>query len=112
MTNFQMLDLLDKAIAKDTEDDHVLLMKEGVLTLEGRIVPTKLNLMSGAYASDLLDSVVEADMYAQEVLAYIESLQQQNQYMGIYYYLLSLIMALEMDIPYLFMQLPSRADIL
>lgn len=68
--------------------------------------------MSGAYASKLMDAFVEADMNPQEVLAYVESLQQQNQYMGIYYFLLYLFSALEMEIPYLFMQLPSNMEVL
>ncbi len=45
-------------------------------------------------------------------MAYIESLHQQNQYMGIYYFLLYLFAALEMEIPYLFMQLPSHKEVL
>lgn len=110
--NFQMIDLLEKAIDKDLENDKVILTKEGVLTSENQIVLNKLNLMSGAYASNLMDAIVEADMNSQEVLAYIEGLHQQNQYMGIYYFLLYLFAALEMDVPYLFMQLPSHTEVL
>ena len=86
--NFQMIDLLDKAIDQDLEIDKEILTKEGVLTTENQIVLNKLNLMSGAYASKLMDAIVEADMNPHEVLDYIESLQQQNQYIGIYYFLL------------------------
>ncbi|HNZ62989.1 MAG TPA: hypothetical protein PKH23_01480 [Bacillota bacterium] len=68
-------------------------MKEGVLTSENRIVKNKLNLMSGAYTS-MLDTIVEADMDPQEVIEHIESLYQQNQHMGIYYFLLYLFAAL------------------
>jgi hypothetical protein len=85
--NIQMLDLLDKAIDQDSEYDKALPIKEGVLTSENRIVKNKLNLMSGAYASSLLDAIVETDMNPQEVIEYIESLHQQNQNMGIYYFL-------------------------
>lgn len=112
MMNFQMLDLLDKAIAQDTDDDLALLTKEGVVTPDGQIVRNKLNLMSGAYTSDLLDNVVEANMNTTEVIEYIEGMQQQNQYMGIYFFLLSLFSALEMDVPYLFIQLPSKSEVL
>ena len=45
-------------------------------------------------------------------MAYIENLHQQNQYMGIYYFLLYLFAALEMDVLYLFMQLLNYTDIL
>lgn len=110
--NFQMLDLLDKAIDQDTEYDQAMLTKEGVLTPEKQIVKNKLNLMSGAYASNLLDAIVEADMNPQEVIEYIESLHQQTQYMGIYYFLLYLFAALEMDVPYLYMQLPRDLEAL
>ena len=68
--------------------------------------------MSGAYASNLLDAIVEADMDPQEVIEYIGNLHQQNQYMGAYYFLLYLFTALEMDIPYLYMQLPRNPEAL
>jgi len=110
--NFQMIDLLEKAIDKDFENDKAILTKEGVLTSENRVVLNKLNLMSGAYTSSLVEAIIEADMNPQEVLAYIESLHQQNQYMGIYYFLLYLFAALEMEIPYLFMQLPNNKEVL
>ncbi|MHB1315316.1 MAG: hypothetical protein ACYCX2_07520 [Christensenellales bacterium] len=110
--NFQMLDLLDKAIDQDSEYDKAILIKEGVLTSENRIVKNKLNLMSGAYASSLLDAIVEADMNPQEVIEYAEGLHQQNQYMGVYYFLLYLFAALEMDIPYLYLQLPRSPEAL
>lgn len=109
--NFQMIDLLDKAIDQGLEIDKEILTKEGVLTTENQIVINKLNLMSGSYASKLMDAIVEADMNPQEVLANIESLHQQNQYMGIYYFLLYLFAALEIEIPYLFMQLPSHTEV-
>jgi hypothetical protein len=48
--NFQMLDLLDKAIDRATEYDEAILIKEEVLTSKNRIVRNKLNLMFGAYA--------------------------------------------------------------
>jgi len=107
-----MIDLLEKAIDKDFENDKAILTKEGVLTSENRVVLNKLNLMSGVYTSGLVEAIVEADMNPHEVLDYIESLQQQNQYIGIYYFLLYLFAALEMEIPYLFMQLPSNTRVL
>lgn len=110
--NFQMIDLLEKAIDKDFENDKAILTKEGVLNSENHIVLNKLNLMSGAYASDLMDAIIEADMNPSEILAYIENLLQQNQYIGIYYFLLYLFAALEMKIPYLFMQLPINTEVL
>lgn len=51
-------------------------------------------------------------MDLQEVATYLDRLQEQNQYMGIYYFLLYLFAALGMDIPYLFMQLPSHTKVL
>jgi hypothetical protein len=110
--NFQMLDFLDKIIAQDFEDDNALLIKEGVLTSDGQMVLNKINLMTGAYASNLADGILEADMDLQEVVTHMESLQEQNQYMGIYYFLLYLFAALELDIPYLFMQLPSHTQVM
>lgn len=109
--NFQMLGL-DKAIDQDSEYDKAMLIKEGVLTSENRIVKNELNLTSGAYASSLLDAILEADMNPQVVIEYIESLHQQNQHMGIYHFLLYLFAALEMDAPYLFMQLPHNPAII
>lgn len=110
--NYQMIDLLDKVIDQDLKNDKEMLKKEGVLSSENQIVINKLNLMSGVYASDLMDTIIEADMNPQEVLTYIVSLNHQNQYMGIYYFLLYLFAALEMEIPYLFMQLPCNINVL
>lgn len=110
--NYQMLDYLDKIIAQDLEGDSALLTKEGVYSSDGQIVLNKINLMAGAYASKLADRIQEADMNLQEIVAYLEQLQKQNQYMGIYYFLLYLFAALEMDIPYLFMQLPGHTQVL
>lgn len=110
--NFQMLDFLDKIVAQDFEGDSALLTNEGVLTSNGQMVLNKINLMTGTYASSLADRILEADMDLQEVVTHMDSLQEQNQYMGIYFFLLYLFAALEMDIPYLFMQLPSNMKVL
>jgi hypothetical protein len=88
------------------------LTKEGVLASNGQMVLNKINLMTGTYASNLADGILEADMDLQEVITHMESLQEQNQYMGIYFFLLYLFAALEMDILYLFMQLPSHTQVL
>jgi hypothetical protein len=47
--NYQIIDLLDKAIAGNAESDIAILTKEGVLTKEGQIDQNKLNLMTGTY---------------------------------------------------------------
>lgn len=96
--NYQMVDYLDKIIAQDFEGDTALFTKEGVLSPDGRIVLDKINLMTGAYASNLADGILEADMDLQEVVVHLERLQEQNQYMGIYYFLLYLFASLRMDI--------------
>lgn len=110
--NFQLLDFLDKIIAQDFEDDNALLIKEGVLTSNGLMVLNKINLMTGTYASNLADGILEVDMDLLEVITHMESLQEKNQYVGIYYFLLYLFAALELEIPYLFMQLPSHTQVM
>lgn len=110
--NFEMIDLLDKVIDTDTEPDLAMLQAEGVLNPDGEIVKNKLNLMTGAYADDLLNAIEEVDMNPQEVIGYIEALYQNNQYMGVFYFLLYLFTAVEMKPPYLFMILPRRDDAL
>lgn len=106
--NFEMIDLLDKAIDKDIEYDKILLRNEGVLTGNGEIVKNKLNLMTGAYATNLLDAIEEADMSVQEIIEHVERLYQGNQLTGVFYFLLYLITALGIELPYLYMQLPSH----
>ena len=110
--NYQMLDFLEKIISDDIETDNVILKKEGVLTIDDSISQNKINLMSGAYASKLIDNIIESDMRLHEILSYIEKLQKQNQYMGIYILLLYMFSAFEMEIPYLFMQLSTHKDAL
>ncbi len=112
LLNYQMLDYLDKNVAQDFESDNTLLIKEGVLSSNGQMVLNKINLMTGAYASNLAVGILEADMDLQEVVTYLEHLKEQNQCMGIYYFLLYLFAALEMDIPYLFMPLTSHLQVL
>ncbi len=51
-------------------------------------------------------------MDLQEAITYLEQLQKQNQYMGIYYFLFHFFTALQMDLPYLFMQLPSHTQVI
>ncbi len=110
--NYQMLDYLDKVVAQDFESDNTLLIKEGVMSTDGDIVLNKINLITGAYASNLADRILEADIDLQEAITYLEQLQEQNQYMGIYYFLFHLFAALQMDLPYLFIQLPSHTKVL
>lgn len=110
--NFEMIDLLDKAIDTDTEQDMAMLHSEGVLSSGGEIVENKLNLMTGAYAADLMNAIKEVDMNPQEVIGYFEILCQNNQYMGVFYFLLYLFAAVEMQLPYLFMILSRREDAL
>jgi len=110
--NYQMLDYLDKVVTQDFESDNTLLIKEGVLSTDGDIVLNKINLMTGAYASNLAYRILEADMDLQEAITYLEQLQKQDQYIGIYYFLLHLFAALQMDLPYLFMQIPSNTQVL
>ena len=73
--NFQMIDLLDKIVAQDFEGDHILQTKEGVLSSNGEVGFNKINLMTGAYASNLANGILEADMDLQEVVTYLEQLQ-------------------------------------
>lgn len=110
--NFEMIDLLDKAIDTNVEPDLAMLHAEGVFSVDGEIVKNKLNLMTGAYASELIDSIEEADMNPQEVIGHIETLYQQNQLMAVFYFLLYLFTAVSMEPPYLFMILIRREDAL
>jgi len=55
--NYIMIDLLNKVIDQDLENDKEVITKEGVLTTENQIVHSKINLMTGAYASVLVDTI-------------------------------------------------------
>lgn len=110
--NYQMIDLLDKTIAKDQKNDRVTLCKEGVISPQGQADGNKLNLMAGALAGELLDNLADVGMKVQDVIEHIETLYKRNEFMGIYYFLLALIEALGMEVPYLFMQLSGSPDVL
>jgi len=110
--NYKMIDLLDKVVDPDKELDNELLIKEGVISSDGKIELTKINLMTGAFTYAMMDLIEEVDMDQVELLNYIENLYNKNQYMGIYCFLLYLFEALEMEVPYLFMQLPSNTQVL
>jgi hypothetical protein len=112
LMDYELLDLLDKVIDDDLEADKELLIKDGVLTVDGQIVRTKINLMTGAFVSTLVDAIIEADMNPQRVLVYLNELRQQYQHIGIYYFLLCLFRALEVEIPYLFILMPRHIEAL
>lgn len=110
--NYKMIDLLDKAVESDNEKDKEVLRDEGVLTSDNQIVANKINLMSGAFVADLMGHMEEADMNTGEVLSHVKILYRNKQYMGIYYFLLYLFEAVEIQIPYLFMQMPAHEEAL
>ena len=92
--NFQIIDLIDKFVSKDSEYDFLVLMKEGVLSTEGQISLNKLNLMTGALVSDLMDSIANVEINAQELTDHIVHLVKQNEYMGCYYFQTPLVLSL------------------
>jgi hypothetical protein len=111
MMNYEMLDLLDKAIEKCGVDDIELLKTEGII-VDNQINVNKVNLMVGAYASDLVDCMMNAEMNPFEAISHLENLFEENQFMGMYYFILSLINALGLETPYLYMQLPADKSLL
>jgi hypothetical protein len=100
--NYQMIDFLEKVFADDYINFRTILVKEGVLTSDNQVVVNKINLMTGAYASTLIDEIIDADMNQLEILSHIKMLYAQKQYYGVYYFLLYLFNALEIEVPYLF----------
>ena len=56
--------------------------------------------------------MADVGMKVQDVMEHIEALYKRNEVMGIYYFLLALVEALDMEVPYLFMQLSGFPDVL
>jgi hypothetical protein len=110
--NYEMIDLLEKTIDTNIEADLAMLKAKGFLSSDGQIEKNKLNLMTGAYVVDLMDTIIEADLNAQEVIVHIETLYIGNQFMAIFYFLLYLFAALDMQFPYLFIVFPRQVDAL
>lgn len=65
--NYSILDHLEIMTSKDKVEWCAKLVKEGVLDQAGTVNANKMNLMSGASVSPLLDAMQEADMNINEV---------------------------------------------
>ena len=59
--NYKMIDLLDKVIDPDKEMHKDLLIKVGVISSDGKIELTKVNLMTGAFTYVMMDLIEEVD---------------------------------------------------
>ena len=59
--NYKMIDLLDKVIDPDKEMHKDLLIKVGVISSDGKIELTKMNLMTGAFTYVMMDLIEEVD---------------------------------------------------
>ena len=80
-----------------------MLVKEGVLDLDGLMNVNKLNLMAGAFTSSLVDTMREEEMNINEVYARFMQLHEKGETHAMYYLLCLIFSSLEMDLPYLFL---------
>ena len=110
--NFSVLDHLEIMTSKDNTEWCQKLVKEGVLDHEGTVNANKLNLMSGASVSPLLDAMQEADMNINEVFEHFKKLHDHNDFHAMYYLVYIIYSALEIDLPYLFLALSCNESVL
>lgn len=110
--NYSVLDHLEIFTSKNNLEWCEKLVKEGVLDQAGSVNANKLNLMSGASVSSLLDAMQEADMSINEVYEHFKELHGQSEFKSMYYLLYIIYSALEIDLPYLFLALSCNESVL
>ena len=78
--NYSVLDHLEILTSKNNVEWCEKLVKEGVLDQAGTVNANKLNLMSGASVSSLLDAMQEADMNINEVYEHFNELHGHSDF--------------------------------
>lgn len=106
--NLMMIDLMEKAIANDTQEDLRVLMKEGIITDGGTADLVAVNLLVGERSAEIVDIMVENDVDIVELLEGMKRLMCAGEVMGAYFFLFYLFATMEIPVPRLFMQLPAH----
>lgn len=110
--NYALLDHLEIFMSRDTGELVNKLIKEGVANTQGEISADKLNLMTGAFVSSLLDAMQEADIDINEVHERFKQLHSRGDVYAMYYLLYLIFAMMEIDLPYLFLAVSANEAVL
>jgi hypothetical protein len=110
--NYALLDHLEIFMSRDTGEWVNKLIKEGVANTQGEINADKLNLLTGAFVSSLLDAMREADIDINEVHERFKQLHSHGDVHAMYYLLYLIFATLEIDLPYLFLAVSANETVL
>jgi hypothetical protein len=110
--NYTLLDHLEVFTSRDDEKWHDMLVREGVYDQNGMIQANKLNLMTGAFTSSLVNAMREEEMNVIEVYDRFRQLHEKNEVHAMYYLLYLIFATLEIDLPYLFLAVGAEEAVL
>lgn len=106
--DWEKIELLQKAIEPERPHDFEMLEANGLCTQSGEINDMIISMLAGEYVSKLVDTLISEDVETKPLLLCMTVMLQDEDYMGIYFFLLYLFSAVEMEHPRLFLQLPAN----
>lgn len=112
MMNYSLLDHLEVFTSRDDEKWHDMLVREGVLDQNGMTQANKLDLMTGAFTSSIVDAMREEEMNISEVYDRFRQLHEKNEIHAMYFLLYLVFATLEIDLPYLFLAIGAEENVL
>lgn len=106
--DWEKIELLQKAVEPKRPHDTQLLEATGVCTPKGEVNDLLICMLAGEYVGKLVDRFISEDVETEPLLICMRAMLQDEDYMGIYFFLLYLFSAVEMEPPRLFLQLPAN----
>lgn len=106
--DWEKIELLQKAIEPERPHDVEKLAKSGLCIPNGEINDLLVSMLAGEYVGKLVDTLISEDVETEPLLLCMKAMLKDEDYMGIYFLLLYLFSAVEMEPPRLFLQLPAN----
>jgi hypothetical protein len=89
-----------------------MLAASGLCAPNGEVNDLLVSMLAGEYVGKLVDTLISEDVETEPLLLSLKAMLQDEDYMGIYFFLLYLFSAVEMEPPRLFLQLPANKSAL
>lgn len=106
--DWEKIELLQKAIEQERPHDIEMLAASGLCAPNGEVNDLLVSMLAGEYVGKLVDTLISEDVETEPLLLSLKAMLQDEDYMGIYFFLLYLFSAVEMEPPRLFLQLPAN----
>ena len=110
--DWEKIELLQKAIEPERPHDVEMLAANGLCAPNGEANDLLVSMLAGEYVGKLVDTLLSEDVETEPLFLCMKAMLQDEDYMGIYFFLLYLFDAVEMEPPRLFLQLPANKSAL